>query len=84
MVFMSNLSSMVSILVTVSFRTPLMIAVANGHLDSLMVLLGLGANIQAQDIYRRTALHRAVSSNNYFCTVVGLKYRESNLMKYNK
>ncbi len=49
-----------------------MIAVANGHLDSLMVLLGLGASIQAQDIYRRTALHRAVSSDIYCCILVEL------------
>ena len=38
-----------------------MTAVAHGHMDTMLVLLDLGANIHAQDVYRRTALHRAVS-----------------------
>ena len=52
------------------FRTPLMTAVAHGHMDTMLVLLDLGANIHAQDVYRRTALHRAVSKTYMFCVCV--------------
>lgn len=44
-------------------RTPLMIAVANGHIDAVLLLISQGANIQAMDAFGRTALHRGVSRN---------------------
>ena len=43
-------------------RTPLMLAVENGHIDSVLLLISHSSNIQLNDIYGRTALHRGVSS----------------------
>ena len=42
-------------------RTPLMLAVANGHVEAVLQLVEMGANIQAMDVYCRTALHRGVT-----------------------
>ena len=47
--------------VCVFARTPLMLSVGNGHLDSSSLLISLGANVHAVDANHRTALHRAVS-----------------------
>ncbi len=44
-----------------------MSAVVHGHLETMLALLDLGANIHAQDVYRRTALHRAVSTSLHKC-----------------
>ena len=44
-----------------------MTAVAHGHMDTMLALLDLGANIHAQDVYRRTGLHRAVGKNRQSC-----------------
>ena len=44
-------------------RTPLMVCVANGHMDAAILLLNeFGANINSVDTYHRTALHRAVGA----------------------
>ena len=40
-----------------------MLAVAGGHVDTTLVLLGMGANIHAVDVYHRTALHRSVRTS---------------------
>lgn len=37
-----------------------MLAVTNGHVETTLILLGMGANIHALDSGHRTALHRAV------------------------
>ena len=37
-----------------------MSAVAHGHIDAVMQLLGVGASVDAADVYHRTALHRGV------------------------
>lgn len=47
---------------TFLYRTPLMASVGNGFVDCVNLLLAEGANVQALDIYHRSALHRAVSS----------------------
>ena len=38
-----------------------MASVGNGFVDCVNLLLAEGANIQALDVYHRSALHRAVS-----------------------
>ena len=44
-------------------RTPLMLAVCNGHVDVAHMLISeFSSNVQATDCDHRTALHRAVSS----------------------
>ena len=48
----------------ICFRTPLMAAVAHGHTDAVMLLIGMGATIDAADVYHRTALHRGVSQKD--------------------
>ena len=45
-------------------RTPLMMAVENGHIDSSVFLIRNGAMVNARDTDGRTALHRAVSGAN--------------------
>ena len=42
-------------------RTPLMMAVQNGHLEIVNLLIDQGANVSYGDRHLRTALHRAVS-----------------------
>lgn len=42
-------------------RTPLMMAVENGHIESTVFLIRNGAIVNARDADGRTALHRAVS-----------------------
>lgn len=42
-------------------RTPLMLSVLNGHTDCVYSLLNKGANVDAKDKWGRTALHRGVS-----------------------
>ena len=44
------------------FRTPLMLAIENGHVDTVLYLIANGAIVNAHDIQGRTALHRGVSS----------------------
>ena len=39
-----------------------MASVGNGFVDCVNLLLAEGANLQALDIYHRSALHRAVSN----------------------
>lgn len=46
------------------FRTPLMHAVSNGHVDTVLYLIANGAIVNNRDIQGRTALHRGVSSCN--------------------
>lgn len=43
------------------YRTPLMLAVLNGHADCVYSLLSQGASVENQDRWGRTALHRGVS-----------------------
>ena len=45
----------------ISFRTPLMLAVEQGHLDTVIYLMSNSAIVNARDIHGRTALHRGVS-----------------------
>ena len=47
-----------------------MVAVAHGHVDAVMVLLGMGSSVEASDIYNRTALHRGVSLNPEYCCLL--------------
>jgi len=42
-------------------RTPLMLAVFRGHVETTSFLISAGANIHAVDIYHRTSIHMAVS-----------------------
>lgn len=42
-------------------RTPLMLAVLNGHAECVFSLLSQGASVEHQDRWGRTALHRGVS-----------------------
>jgi ankyrin repeat protein len=42
-------------------RTPLMHAVSNGHVDTVLYLIANGAIVNNHDIQGRTALHRGVS-----------------------
>jgi ankyrin repeat protein len=48
---------------THSFRTPLILAAANGYTDSVSLLISQGSNVLAHDLFHRTALHGAVSFN---------------------
>uniref|UniRef100_S4RRT2 Ankyrin repeat domain 52 n=1 Tax=Petromyzon marinus TaxID=7757 RepID=S4RRT2_PETMA len=41
-------------------RTPLMLAVTNGHTDCVLLLMDKGANPDAVDLQKHTALHRGV------------------------
>ena len=41
-------------------RTPLMHAVSNGHVDTVLYLIAQGAIVNNRDIQGRTALHRGV------------------------
>lgn len=41
-------------------RTPLMLAVLNGHTECVYSLLSQGASVENQDRWGRTALHRGV------------------------
>lgn len=43
------------------YRTPLMLAVANGHVDAVLYLIANGAIVNNQDVHGRTALHRGAS-----------------------
>ena len=47
-------------------RTPLMLAVMNGHRDSVMLLLDQAANPNAVDVNGRTSAHRGVSITSIF------------------
>lgn len=38
-----------------------MLAAANGFIDAVSLLISQGSNVLAQDLFQRTALHRAVS-----------------------
>lgn len=42
-------------------RTPLMLAIMNGHVDCVHLLLEKGSTADAADLRGRTALHRGVS-----------------------
>ena len=59
--FIRNLNIYV---ITLLYRTPLMASVGNGFVDCVNLLLAEGANIQALDVYHRSALHRAVSNHS--------------------
>ena len=48
------------IFIAVIFRTPLMLAVMNGHRDAVLLLLEQGANPNSVDINQRTAAHCGV------------------------
>ena len=48
------------IFLSCDFRTPLMLATSSGHFECVKLLLNLGANVYAMDVYQRTALHRGV------------------------
>ncbi|KAK2161473.1 hypothetical protein NP493_1584g00026 [Ridgeia piscesae] len=48
-------------------KTPLMMAVAGGHIMAALLLLNMGANVNAVDIYRRTALHRGTANGHEEC-----------------
>lgn len=47
-----------------SHRTPLMLAVLNGHTECVYSLLNQGACVETQDRWGRTALHRGVRRSN--------------------
>ena len=38
-----------------------MISVFHGHVDATLLLLSMGSNVHATDLYHRTAMHRGVS-----------------------
>jgi len=42
------------------FRTPLMLAAWKGHVEQLQFLIDSHADVNAVDVYGRTALHAAV------------------------
>jgi ankyrin repeat protein len=44
-----------------SSRTPLILAAANGHTESVTLLISQGCNVLAHDLSHRSALHGAVS-----------------------
>ena len=46
------------------FRTPLMLAVENGHVDTVLYLIANSAIVNARDIHGRSALHRGVGLHN--------------------
>lgn len=48
-------------------RTPLMVAVSNGHIDATMLLLDHRASPTIQDVNKRTALHRAAANGHEEC-----------------
>ena len=64
-----------------------MASVGNGFVDCVNLLLAEGANIQALDVYHRSALHRAVSYHSqavvtcYFRKYFVLKERVHYLQK---
>ena len=51
---------------THTHRTPLMLAVTNGHTDVAQVLVEHGAHVDCTDKHLHTALHRAVSQSGVF------------------
>lgn len=46
------------------YRTPLMLAVLNGHTECVYSLLSHGASVENQDRWGRTALHRGVRNTH--------------------
>ncbi|XP_037120503.1 serine/threonine-protein phosphatase 6 regulatory ankyrin repeat subunit A isoform X3 [Syngnathus acus] len=51
----------------VNKQTPLMLAVLNGHTECVYSLLSQGANVQVQDCWGRTALHRGAVTGQEEC-----------------
>ena len=47
-------------------RTPLMLAVEHGHIDSVFLLVRNGSAVNACDVDGRTSLHRAVRWTSSF------------------
>ena len=47
------------------WRTPLIVALTNGHNDAFTFLIDKGADVNLQDHLGHTALHRAVESKNF-------------------
>ena len=52
-----------------------MLAVTNGHRDSVFLLLQQGSNPSAQDFRQRTAIHRGVRIQCFFFVIYGFLSR---------
>lgn len=55
-------------------RTPLMMAVANGHVDTVLYLIANGAIVNAKDSQGRTSLHRGVSNHSTHLSQITTSY----------
>lgn len=55
------------------FRTPLMLAVMNGHRDSVMLLIEQSANPNATDVNGCTAVHRGVCFQHSFVLLTNFR-----------
>lgn len=55
-------------------RTPLMMAVANGHVDTVLYLIANGAIVNAKDSQGRTSLHRGVSNPSTHLNQITISY----------
>lgn len=54
------------------YRTPLMLAVLNGHTECVYSLLSQGASVDNQDRWGRTALHRGVRHSHALTNIAAL------------
>lgn len=63
----TNQEYMMTVMGLSFFRTPLMLAVAYGHIDAVSLLLEKEASVDAADILGCTALHRGVISHFILC-----------------
>ena len=64
------------------YRTPLMLAVTNGHRDSVLLLLQQGSNPSAQDLRQRTATHRGVRIWVYYFPILRFIFLPNRVVWY--